>query len=133
MSSIIEVVALALQRKVDNRYMIARRGPGGSGAGFWEFPGGKIETGETQPQALIREIFEEFSFLLETKDLQFIDQNIHEYSGKKISLYLWTCQLMTIPNMKLVDHDDIAWCNPNEMRAYNISPGDVNFISKLIS
>ena len=133
MSSIIEVVALALQRKVDNRYMIARRGPGGSGAGFWEFPGGKIETGETQPQALIREIFEEFSFLLETKDLQFIDQNIHEYSGKKISLYLWTCQLMTIPNMKLVDHDDIAWCNPNEMRDYNISLGDVYFISKLIS
>ena len=133
MSSIIEVVALALQRKVDNRYMIARRGPGGSGSGFWEFPGGKIETGETQPQALVREIFEEFSFQLETKDLQFIDHNIHEYSAKKISLYLWTCQLTTIPNMKLVDHDDIAWCSPSEMQAYNISPGDVYFISKLIS
>ena len=131
MSSIIEVVALALQRKVDNRYMIARRGPAESGAGFWEFPGGKIEPGESQINAVIREISEEFSFQLEMKNLQFVCENTHEYNGKKIRIYLWICSLEVIPEMILIDHDLIAWCNPDEMRKYSISPGDVNFIDKL--
>lgn len=131
MSSIIEVVALALQRKLDNRYLLARRGPEESGAGFWEFPGGKIEPGESQPEALVREIFEEFSIKLEMNSLRFIDQNIHEYFGKKIRIHLWACTLDSIPDFILIDHDKVAWCRPDEMHNYSVSPGNIYFTDKL--
>ena len=132
MSSIIEVVALALQRKKDNKYMIARRGPEESGAGFWEFPGGKLELGESQPEALVREISEEFSFQLEMKSLRYVDQSTYEYGGRKIRIYLWACALDVIPDFVLIDHDETTWCDPSEMRTYKISPGDVYFIDKLV-
>ena len=132
MSSIIKVVALALQRSLDSRYMVARRAPSQSGAGFWEFPGGKIDQGETQVAALIREIQEEFGFTLKANDLSFFAENSHQYPTCKVHLFLWTAKLDIIPDMNLTDHDLVAWCKPSEMKNYNISAADVYFINKLL-
>lgn len=132
MSSIIEVVALALQRKQDGRFLIARRGPGQSGAGHWEFPGGKVESGETRKEALAREIQEEFSFTVSQSSLEFVDTADYSYPAKVIRLYLFQSSVDHTPEFVLTDHDQIAWCTPTEMKTYPLSPGDVYFIDKLL-
>lgn len=127
-----EVVALAIQRYSDHRYMLARRGPHESGAGNWEFPGGKIEAGETQPAALVREIFEEFQIVLEPSNLLFIGSHLFDYPAKTIHLHLWKLVVHKEPKMQLLEHDQIAWCTPSEMADFKISPADIYFINKLL-
>lgn len=132
MSSIIEVVALALQRSSDSRFMLARRGPNESGAGYWEFPGGKVERGETHRQALVREIGEELSLKIEPEQLELVAQNDHQYGAKVFRIFLWKYVITADPLVSLVDHDQIMWCDSFEMRALKVSAGDVVFIEKLL-
>lgn len=127
-----EVVALAMQRSTDQRYMIARRGPEESGAGYWEFPGGKIEAQETQPVALVREIFEEFQVVINAKELIFVDSYLFSYPSKLIHLHLWKIIVRAEPQLQLIEHDQITWCTPKEMTSYKISPADIYFINKLL-
>lgn len=126
---VIEVVALALCCSLDGKYLLARRHPGGSGAGHWEFPGGKIEAGETQQQALCREIIEELAFYLSTFKINFIGQNRHHYLGRNLLIYLWRAQVDYRPEFKLVDHDIAQWFSVGEMAEINLSEGDKYFIS----
>ena len=130
-SQIIEVVALALKRTSDQKYLLTRRGPGQSGAGDWEFPGGKVESGESQTQALQREIIEELGFSLDQNKFIFVAKNIHQYPSKVVHLFLWSCELKTIPNIILTEHDQIQWCSPSEMQDVGLSLGDLPFISQL--
>ena len=133
MSSLpLEVVALALQRASDGRYLLAKRSPGSSGAGQWEFPGGKIEAGETQVQALLREIAEELSISLPAQKLTFVANHIFQYPQKKIHLYLWTLKMDYVPEIQLTEHDEVTWCLPTEMQSLNISEADIYFINRLL-
>ena len=133
MSSLaLKVVALALQRESDGRYLMAQRSPGSSGAGQWEFPGGKIEQGETQEQALIREIHEELSISIKKADLIFIASHIFQYPQRTIQLYLWTTKFHEEPQVQLTEHDQVTWCLPSEMTTLNISEADIYFIDKLL-
>ncbi|MBC7742230.1 MAG: (deoxy)nucleoside triphosphate pyrophosphohydrolase [Bdellovibrionaceae bacterium] len=129
----IEVVALALQRTLDNRYLIARRGPGQSGAGEWEFPGGKVEVGELQTGALVREIDEELGLELTAEKLKLVTDHVHSYPNKTVHIFLWKIVLSDTPTMILTEHDDIRWCTPAEMIAVGLSQGDRAFISVLSS
>jgi 8-oxo-dGTP diphosphatase len=129
--NIIEVVAVALQCTSDFTYLLARRGPSESGAGEWEFPGGKIEAGESQRQALVREIIEELSFDMTNLDLQFLGENLHKYPARSIRLYLWGVKLASKPSFELVDHDQTAWLSLAEIQKINLSEGDKPFISLL--
>lgn len=128
---LIEVVALALRSSADGKYLLARRGPGGSGAGAWEFPGGKIETGESQKQALRREILEELSFDIAPYDLCYIGSNLHHYSNSNtnIRIYLWRAEAKDKPIFKLVDHDSAKWYSINEIKEIDLSEADMYFIS----
>lgn len=128
---IIEVVALAMQYTEDGSYLLARRGPKESGAGFWEFPGGKIEYGETQQQALIREILEELNVVIQPGDLEFLGQNLHHYPGRDILIFLWKIRIRQKPEVTLVDHDKVQWYQPGELAGISLSPGDKPFISLL--
>ena len=131
-SSPVEVVALALKRKFDGRYMLARRNPNSSGAGNLEFPGGKIESGEDGPQALVREIFEEFSYQIQIDCLIYIASHEYSYPNKVIRLHLWQLEIQEVPDFILIDHDKIEWCLPSEMHRLKISPADIFFINRLL-
>lgn len=128
----IEVVALALRSSTDGKYLLARRGPGGSGKGCWEFPGGKIEFGETQKQALQREIREELFFDLTAYELRFIGENTHQYETRKVKIYLWGAEVDEHPRFHLIDHDQMDWFKVKEMKEVNLSDADKYFISLLI-
>ena len=133
MSSVpIEVVALALQRKIDYKYFLARRGPGSSGAGHWEFPGGKIDGTETQPEALVREIKEELAMTIDPGRLAYIGSHFFKYPTKEIHLHLWTLKIDAALAYELLEHDQIQWCRPEDMKAIAMSPADLFFIDKLL-
>lgn len=132
-SSAIEVVALALQRTSDKKFLLARRGPDQTGAGHWEFPGGKVEKDEQQKAALSREIDEELAFKLNPEKLSFVASQSFQYPEKLVNLHLWKFVTdQTDFNFQLSEHDQVAWCLPQEMRAYELSPGDVFFVDKLL-
>lgn len=128
---IIEVVALALQSQ-DGRFMLARRGPAGSGAGEWEFPGGKIEPGETEEEALCREIREELQFDLSVYPKTKIAVNLHSYPQKTVRIHLWMVRLEEAnPEFILTDHDRVEWYHGEDMTRVPMSAGDQSFVESL--
>lgn len=128
-SPVVEVVALALQNTTDKKYLLARRGPGGSGAGCWEFPGGKIEPGETQTQALCREILEELAFELDPQRLFYVGENEHAYGSRKVRIYLFRSEINYRPDFRLLDHDLAEWYKVDQLKEINLSEADKSFIS----
>ena len=79
------IVTAAIMVKA-NKVFAARRNPGSHMAGFWEFPGGKIETGETPEACLVRELFEEFGIV--TQVGIFFGENTHDYGAKLFNYWL---------------------------------------------
>ncbi|MBY0451997.1 MAG: (deoxy)nucleoside triphosphate pyrophosphohydrolase [Bdellovibrionaceae bacterium] len=130
---LISVVALALRHRPTGQFMLARRGPLESGAGQWEFPGGKVEDGETSQQALIREIQEELSFDLSPFEQTLIGRNRHRYPDKEIELELWLVEVDAKPDFILIDHDQTRWLLPSDMKESDLSDGDKPFISLIKS
>lgn len=128
-SPVVEVVALALQNTTDKKYLLARRGPGGSGAGCWEFPGGKIEPGETQVQALCREISEELAFELNPQRLSYVGENEHAYGSRKVRIFLFRSEVDYRPEFRLLDHDLTEWFQVDQLKEINLSEADKSFIS----
>lgn len=132
-NEIIDVVALALKDVDTGAYLLARRKKSEAGGGAWEFPGGKVEAGETQQQALVREIQEELSFEIPSHELIFVAENTHDYGRRPIRIFLWLYKQSGRPEVTLVDHDRIEWYSPLEMQEVALSEGDKPFISLLKS
>jgi 8-oxo-dGTP diphosphatase len=129
---IVEVVAMALYCKSDKSFFLARRGPNESGAGQWEFPGGKIEKNETPEQALQREIAEELSFDIKGKNIKYIATELLDLPDKTISIQLYQIEITAPkPNFSLVDHDEMGWFDIGQIKHLNISKADLGFISQL--
>ncbi|MFN3697475.1 MAG: (deoxy)nucleoside triphosphate pyrophosphohydrolase [Pseudobdellovibrio sp.] len=127
---IIPVVALALFHPRKNKYLIVRRNSKQSGAGCWEFPGGKVEPGETSRQALVREIQEELSLDIAEEALEFIHSHTHAYPNKKIELSLFRCRSFE-ENFKLIDHDLFAWVDQKTISGFQLSAADQPFLRYL--
>lgn len=119
-----DVVAAVIchQLKNDGTYLIVRRGPDQSGAGFWEFPGGKVESGESYEAALIREIKEELN--LDVKVEKFLTEVIHRYPSKTIRLLVYMCSISEDSRMVLVEHDMYLWQKPQDIDLESLSAAD---------
>lgn len=110
--------------------LIFRRGPDQSGAGMWEFPGGKVDSGENDTEALQREIQEELSVQVQLG--RCFGHVRHQYSTKNVELWLyeiasWTGQFV------LLDHDDMIWVSQNEIRNFALAAADLPFIDKIFN
>lgn len=112
----------------DKKVFIARRKPGKSLAGFWEFPGGKIEANENPETALIRELEEELGMIV--KIHRHFGNIIHHYDGSSIELMAFECNYISA-SFHLTDHDEIAFVYPIELSDYLIAPADLFFAKKL--
>jgi len=121
-------VTAAIIKDENDRILIARRCPGKSLAGFWEFPGGKIEEGETPEESLARELKEEMN--LEVKVKGFVGENVHHYEGFSIRLMAYEAEIVA-GEMKLTDHDQVEWVAMDEMIGYQLAPADVPIANNL--
>ena len=118
---IIKVVAALIKK--EEKVLIAKRSTGDVNfIGKWEFPGGKVEDGETDELALEREIIEEFE--LEIKANNYITNNIFEYPNKCIDLRLYNCKYIS-GDFNLHDHSEYRWVSVNELLDYDLSEADI--------
>ena len=120
----IDVVAAVIyhKKKYEGKYLIVRRGPDQSGAGFWEFPGGKVEPHESQEDALKREIKEELNLDIQIES--FLTEILHDYPSKTIRLLVYLCSVEDDREMVLEEHDLYLWQTPQEINLETLSAAD---------
>lgn len=121
-----EVTAAIIIKK--DLILIARRGRNENLAGKWEFPGGKIEDGETAQQCLIREIKEELN--IDVKVGNFFEESIYVYTDGEIKLLTYFAEIIN-GNIKLSVHDEVKWVSIKEIDKFDFAPADVKLVEKL--
>lgn len=121
----IEVVAAIIKR--DNEYFATQRGYGDF-AGGWEFPGGKIEPGETPQQALVREIKEELDAEIIVGDL--VETVEYDYPKFHLTMHCFLCELAS-DHIVLLEHEAAKWLSISELDSVDWLPADMGLISKL--
>ena len=104
------------------RFLACRKKPGKPLEGHWEFPGGKIEPGETPEQALAREIREELNLIAEVG--QKVTTTTYEYDFATIELTTFYCTLVD-GDLRLTDHDDTKWVTAAEAAHLTWAPADI--------
>ena len=107
----------------DNRVLIAQRPQGKSLAGLWEFPGGKIEAGETRELALCREVREELG--VDVTEFRFLTSVEHAYTQFRVTLHAFACRLSEPPRLSRDTH---RWVTLRGMRRYPFPSGSVRLI-----
>jgi len=112
----------------DGRVLIARRRPGVSQAGFWEFPGGKVRPGESPEQCLEREIHEELGIRIAVGE--FFGESIYAYEDKTVRLLAYRVRTAA-GTMSANDHAELAWVHPEDLGGYRFCPADLPFADKL--
>ncbi|AGA69050.1 ADP-ribose pyrophosphatase [Desulfitobacterium dichloroeliminans LMG P-21439] len=113
---------------IDGQVLIARRAPGEKHAGGWEFPGGKVEVGESPEECLRRELFEEFGVEVEVKE--FVMESVYTYPQGSIRLLAYQVNILRgEPQLRV--HDCYEWVNTDELLDYNLLPADVPIALKL--
>jgi 8-oxo-dGTP diphosphatase len=111
----------------EGRVLLAQRPPGKSMAGLWEFPGGKIEQGETPEAALIRELHEELGIETWASCLAPLTFASHAYPEFHLLMPLFACRKWGgIVTAK--ERQTLAWVRPERLRDYPMPPADLPLI-----
>ena len=121
----LKVTAAVIER--DGKYLIARKSYGNL-EGMWEFPGGKIEEGESLEECLKREIDEELGIEIMVDD--YLATSQYAYREFEIELVGFVSRYIS-GEVKLTDHDRIEWVGPGEMEDYEFAPADLPLIEAL--
>ncbi|WP_108860569.1 8-oxo-dGTP diphosphatase MutT [Ruegeria sp. Alg231-54] len=112
---------------IEGRVLLAQRPEGKSMAGLWEFPGGKIEPGETPEAALIRELHEELGIDTWASCLAPLTFASHSYDEFHLLMPLFACRKWEgIPQSK--EGQALKWARANELRNYSMPAADVPLI-----
>ncbi|MDP7421017.1 MAG: (deoxy)nucleoside triphosphate pyrophosphohydrolase [bacterium] len=112
-----------------DKILIARRRDGGRLGGFWEFPGGKIEPGETPEECLARELREEFEITVRVG--YFVASSIYDYGDFTIELLGYETEYVS-GTFKLNDHSEIRWVTAVELLDFELAPADIPIAKRLL-
>lgn len=122
-------VAAAIIENEEGLLLIARRKPEKSQGGLWEFPGGKLEEGESPEACLRRELMEEMR--IEIAIGAFFGQNDHFYGAVHIQLIAYQAK-HTAGEIRLADHDQYEWVQVKQLMNYEFAPADIKFVQMLM-
>lgn len=125
------LVAACALVDADGRVLIAERPAGKALAGLWEFPGGKVEPGESPEEALIRELGEELGIRTKAACLAPLTFASHRYETFHLLMPLYVCRRYEgIPAPR--EGQAIKWVRPRDLRAYPMPPADEPLVAHLI-
>ncbi|MFD2236645.1 (deoxy)nucleoside triphosphate pyrophosphohydrolase [Aureimonas populi] len=129
-SRLLLVAACALL-DTDNRILLAERPQGKSLAGLWEFPGGKVEPGETPEATLVRELEEEIGIVTKPECLAPLTFASHAYEGFHLLMPLYVCRRyegIAMPR----EGQRLKWVRAGQLRDYPMPPADLPLIPHLV-
>jgi 8-oxo-dGTP diphosphatase len=126
---IVTVAACALVDP-DGRVLLAQRPEGKPMAGLWEFPGGKLETGETPEQTLIRELEEELGIVVKEACLAPLTFASHSYPDFHLLMPLFICRRWD-GMVTAREGQKLTWVRPNRLRDYPMPPADMPLVAHL--
>jgi 8-oxo-dGTP diphosphatase len=132
MSSRLVLVAACALIDADGRVLLAERPAGKPMAGLWEFPGGKVETGERPEQTLIRELNEELGITVSEPCLAPLTFASHAYPDFHLLMPLYVCRRwegIVSPR----EGQRLTWVRPNRLRDYRMPPADEPLIAHLMA
>ncbi len=113
----------------DGRILIAQRNQGSHLSGYWEFPGGKREEGESFEDCLVREIQEELNVEVTVKGL--FDSVVYEYPQKIVALKFFLCRYLK-GEAKPVGCERFLWISPKELPHYRFPPANEPIVKRLV-
>lgn len=120
-ASSIRVVAAVIGR--DGRFLLALRPAHKRHGGLWEFPGGKLEAGETDTQAAARELREELGVAVTR-----VDAAIYEARDSGSPFVIAFCPVEMQGEPHALEHDDLRWCTVSELKSLPLAPTDATFV-----
>ena len=123
----INVVA-AIIKNGEGKILITQRNLKKSQGGLWEFPGGKIEKGETREEAIIREIKEELTIEINVES--YLGEKVFEHPEKSINLIALNCRVKS-GNIYLTEHEEARWVEKEELNSFEFAPADIFIVKKL--
>ena len=120
------VVGAAIVR--DGKILCAQRGEPRTLAGKWEFPGGKIEAGETPEEALVRELREELACDVEVTS--FVCTSTQDYDFGTVVLSVYLCKLVAGEPL-LTEHQEVRWLPPEQIPSLDWTPADADAVAAI--
>jgi 8-oxo-dGTP diphosphatase len=124
----IDVTAAILVK--DGKVLIAKRQPDDKQPDKWEFPGGKVEAGESTRECLKREMREEFG--IDVRVGKFLGESVYHYRHGSIRLQAYLVDWYD-GNLALKEHADYAWVKYDRLDEFDFAPADLPFVEQLIS
>ena len=125
------LVAACALVDADGRVLLAQRPEGKTLAGLWEFPGGKVEQGETPEETIVREVFEEVGLETKIACLAPLTFASHSYEDFHLLMPLYVCRrFWGVAEPK--EGQTLKWVRPSQMRDYPMPPADLPLIPHLI-
>ncbi|MCZ8535253.1 (deoxy)nucleoside triphosphate pyrophosphohydrolase [Psychrobacillus psychrodurans] len=129
MKKSVHVVGAIIENDHDE-ILCALRGPEMTLPNYWEFPGGKIETGESRNEALKREIREELKCTIEV--FCHVEDTTYEYEKVIVRLETFMCKIIS-GTPSVTEHAELKWVSRKELNTLNWAPADIPAIEKLLS
>lgn len=113
----------------DDKILISQRLEGSYLEFLWEFPGGKVEEGESPEECIVREIMEELSIRIEVSDI--FDVVFHKYEDKTVLLLVYNCEYIS-GYPKPIECNAFNWVTIDELSSYKFTYADEKVVKKLI-